>query len=244
MQNISQKSAVFVLFLIVNLIGFSTRTACQYKLSDPEIYAIQEDCGINPNTNSSGEIELVDIKVFEHIDGTAIEQHNTLDIIEIQPIPALKIQKTPTLNSQSPFPVISKNSITNKQFVIFLNATNIKSNGIMADSTNLSGVRLINDLSKEESLGIKFLDGEWVVSSGFEDGPFLQATWEGASLFAEFVGGRLPIFEELFYLFKIQPQTGFYFNNHTLISNRNLSKKNNKVQFHVVLEGPKSINWN
>lgn len=244
MQNISQKSAIFVLFLIVNLFGFSTRTAAQHQLSDPEINAILVDYGLSPYINSSGEIELIDITVFEHIDGTAIEQHNILEIIEVQPIPVLKIQQPKALCNQSPFPVISKRPITNNQFAIFLNAKNIKSNGIMSDSTNLSGVRLINDFSKKEILGIKFLDGEWVVSSRYEDGPFLQATWEGASLFAEYVGGRLPTFEELFYLFKTQPQTGFSFNNHTLISNRNLSNKNNKARFRVVLEGAKSFNRN
>lgn len=79
--------------------------------------------------------------------------------------------------------IIAVYELGNNDFVTFLNANSIGSDGMF----NGKNMLLTNDQN-----GYTYSDGSWVVKSGFENFPAVTVTWYGAAAYCEWVGGRLP----------------------------------------------------
>ncbi len=80
---------------------------------------------------------------------------------------------------------ISKYEITNKQFVTFLNAVNVGSNGVYNGLTMVFG-------GNGDGYPMRSTPSGWEVKSGYENRPAVMVTGVGASEYCHWVGGRLP----------------------------------------------------
>lgn len=86
---------------------------------------------------------------------------------------------------------MSKYEITNAQFADFLNAKSIGNDGIYAAAAS-PGQPLIYASSGAQDWGLHYADNRWVAVAGYDNHPVIDVSWEGASEFATYVGGRLP----------------------------------------------------
>ncbi|MDR0928042.1 MAG: formylglycine-generating enzyme family protein [Ignavibacteria bacterium] len=82
---------------------------------------------------------------------------------------------------------MGKYEITNEQFVMFLNANKVGSDGKF--NVNGYGDQYIVG---GHDWGVKFNGGAWKSSPGKEKFPMINVSWHGAKAFAEWVGGSLP----------------------------------------------------
>ena len=92
------------------------------------------------------------------------------------------IQKDDTIEVES-FQ-ISKYEITNSEFVEFLNAEKVDSNGIYHER------QIINVSSAD--LQLEFTNGDWKPKSGKENFPMVMVSYYGAEEFCIWIGGKLP----------------------------------------------------
>ena len=79
---------------------------------------------------------------------------------------------------------ISKYEVTNQQFADYMNEAGVDSNGM------LNGTKIINLASAD--CQIEFINGSFLVKTGFVNYPVMEVRWKGAKYFSEFYGGRLP----------------------------------------------------
>jgi len=78
---------------------------------------------------------------------------------------------------------MSKYQITNAQYVQFLNATGVGTDGIGQGET----------LIQEGHIwGVKYEGGQWQPQIGYENHPVVNVSWYGAKAYADWVGGCLP----------------------------------------------------
>lgn len=73
--------------------------------------------------------------------------------------------------------------VSNTEFVAFLNAKSVLSDGMWNGK---------NMFSASDQNGYAFADGRWAVKSGFENHPAVSVSWHGADAFCKWLGGRLP----------------------------------------------------
>jgi len=79
---------------------------------------------------------------------------------------------------------ISQYEITNAQYVVFLNALGVSSNGSYGGSEYVD--------MDDSGCQISYSSGAFVVQSGKEDHPVIEVTWYGADAYCTWAGGRLP----------------------------------------------------
>ena len=83
---------------------------------------------------------------------------------------------------------LSKYEITNAQYVGFLNAKGIGTNGIYAAGAYPTQILIYSNTS----WGVTWTGTQWQPVAGKENFPVLNVTWCGAAEFATYAGGRLP----------------------------------------------------
>jgi formylglycine-generating enzyme len=86
---------------------------------------------------------------------------------------------------------ISKYEITNAQYVKFLNAKKIASDGVY------DSIQIINSTSPD--LQIEFKNKKWISKLGKENYPMVMVSYYGANAYCNWTGGRLPSESEWYF---------------------------------------------
>jgi sulfatase modifying factor 1 len=86
---------------------------------------------------------------------------------------------------------ITKYEITNSEYAAFLNAKKIGRDGIFDNQ------QIINISS--EDLQLEYKDSGWVPNMGKENYPMVMVSYYGADDYCQWIGGKLPTFEEWTY---------------------------------------------
>lgn len=117
----------------------------------------------------------------------------SLDLVEMVTVPGGKFEMGAKKRNSDECPIhdveveefyISKYEVTNDQFCTYLNdincAENGKHDGVVLFEPSLKGV------------SIKYAEGRFISNQGMGYYPMVGVTWQGASEFCEWAGGRLP----------------------------------------------------
>jgi formylglycine-generating enzyme required for sulfatase activity len=109
--------------------------------------------------------------------------------------PASEVSRDP--NNENQFQVtlsafkMSKFEITNAQYAAFLNAEKIGSDALYAAGAYPKQA-LVYPSTPPYDWGLHYSGAQWVPAAGCENFPVTFVNWYGATVFAAYVGGRLP----------------------------------------------------
>lgn len=171
--------------------------------------AIGEVLSLGENQNLKVDFTPTDAEnynaVSKNVKINVIASPNPLNIAMAN-IPAGKFimgspaSKTGPKSDETPFEVtlsafnMGKYEITNAQYVVFLNAKSIGSDGLYA-----AGAYPTEVLIYESALGVgnadwglQYTDGQWLPVAGYENHPVIMVSWYGAAEYATYAGGTLP----------------------------------------------------